>query len=126
MYIYCRWFYTWIRINCKSSRKCIWNLKLANVFSDRLNQVNIKVSPKENLIEINSSNQDVGENNITIKSQIIGEEVVMSFNVKYLLDCFQSINSDQITLKFNGNQKPIAVGGVGLTNFIYLVMPVRR
>lgn len=101
-------------------------LKLANVFSDRLNQVDIKIIPSDGLFEIDSRNQDVGENTIKIKGDISGEEVSMSFNVKYLLDCFQSIHSDKIILRFNGSQRPMVVIGSGANSFTYLVMPVRR
>ena len=101
-------------------------LKLANVFSDRLNQIDVKVIPGDNLVEINSRNQDVGENTITLKSEVTGEEVSMSFNVKYLLDCFQSIHSDKVILRFNGGQKPMVLMPVGQGGFTYLVMPVRR
>lgn len=99
-------------------------LKLANVFSDRLNQVDVRVVPADSLFEINSRNQDVGENTVKVAGEITGEEVSMSFNVKYVLDCFQSLSAEQITLLFNGAQKPMVV--TGNNNFIYLVMPVRR
>lgn len=101
------------------------SLKLANVFSDRLNQINIKVVPADNLFEINSSNQDVGENNIAVSGEFSGEEITMSFNVKYLLDSFSSISSDKVILKFNGPQKPMVLSGLN-DKFTYLVMPVRR
>lgn len=101
-------------------------LKLANVFSDRLNQVDIKILPKDGLLEINSRNQDVGENTVKLKSEITGEEVSMSFNVKYLIDCLPAINSDKLIMRFNGNQRPMIMTGFGADNFTYLVMPVRR
>lgn len=102
------------------------SLKLASVFSDRLNQIDIKINPNENLFEINSSNQDIGENNISVKNESSGEDISMSFNVRYIIDCFQSITSDKVVLRFNGNQKPIIVTGADKNNFTYLVMPVRR
>ncbi len=102
------------------------SLKLANVFSDRLNQVDFKIKPGEKIFEISSRNQDVGENSIAVKNESSGDEITASFNVKYIIDCFQSIHSDKVILRFNGSQKPMVISAAGNGNFTYLVMPVRR
>ena len=57
---------------------------------------------------------------------IEGESISMSFNYRYIIDCFQSINQDSITLKFNGTNKPLIIKGGRDQTFIYLVMPMNR
>lgn len=99
-------------------------LKLSNIFSDKYNQIDLIISPTDQTVEISSQNQEVGENNVTLRGvSVMGEELKMSFNAKYILDCFQSINSKQFALKFD---RPLLIEGVGDKSFRYLIMPVNR
>jgi len=101
-------------------------LKLSNIFSDKFNQINIKISPRNKLFELNSQNQDVGENNISLQAALEGDDVEMSFNAKYILDSFQSISSDSIALRFNEKNRPLLVTGIGDNSFQYIIMPINR
>lgn len=101
-------------------------LKLSNIFSDNFNQINIKVSPKDKLLEIKSKNSNIGESVNKLTASITGEEVEINFNHKYIVDCFQSIDSDTILLSFNGLNKPMVIRGVSDKSFTYLVMPMNR
>ncbi len=101
-------------------------LKLSQIFSDRLNQINLKILPTEKLFEFSSKNTEVGETTTTIETAPTGESLEVSFNARYLLDSFQSLTSDQVTLRGNGRNKPIIVQGVGDNTFIYLMMPLNR
>lgn len=101
-------------------------LKLSNIFSDKFNQVNLIINPKGKIFELSSSNNDVGENKTQLDATLSGELVELGFNYKYFIDCFQSINSDSISIKINGAQKPIIVSGVSDNSFLYLIMPMNR
>ena len=101
-------------------------LKLSNVFSDKWNQLNLSIKPKEKLFELSSSNNDVGENKTYLDAALEGEEVELGFNYKYFLDCFQSINTDSIAIELNNSSKPMVVSGSGDSSFIYLIMPMNR
>ena len=101
-------------------------LKLSNIFSDKFNQVNLTVRPKEKIFELSSQNNEVGENKTGLDAAISGEDVEVSFNYKYFVDCFQSINSDSVSIKFNQSIKPIVVSGVSDNSFTYLIMPMNR
>jgi DNA polymerase-3 subunit beta len=101
-------------------------LKLSNVFSDKFNQVNLKISPKQKIFELSSNNNDVGENKTSLDAVINGEDVELSFNYKYFLDCFQSITTDSVSIKLSGASRPIVVSPVSDTSFTYLIMPMNR
>lgn len=101
-------------------------LKLSNIFSDSFNQINIKVSPKDHLLEIKSKNSNVGENVNKLMATVSGEEIEINFNHKYIIDCFQSIDSDSVSLLFNGLNKPMVIRGTSDKSFTYLVMPMNR
>lgn len=101
-------------------------LKLSQIFSDRLNQINLKVYPQEKLLEFNSQNNEIGENSTKLDGDLNGENIEVGFNARYLLDSFQSISADHVNLRFNGKNKPIVINGVGDDGFVYLVMPLNR
>ena len=101
-------------------------LKLSNIFSDKFNQVNLKVLPKEKIFELSSTNNDIGENKTYLDATLEGENIVLGFNYKYFLDCLQSINTDSLSIKLAGTSKPIVISPVGDPSFTYLIMPMNR
>jgi DNA polymerase III subunit beta len=101
-------------------------LKLSNIFSDKFNQVNIKVLPEAAKCEIRTKNNDVGENLTTLDGATTGEEIDINFNYKYIIDCFQSVDSDSVTLTFNGLHRPMIIVPTSDTTFRYIVMPMNR
>jgi DNA polymerase III subunit beta len=101
-------------------------LKISNVFSDKFSQVTFHIHPKEKIFEITTKNMEVGENINNIDVVIKGDELVISFNYKYIIDCFQSIDSDSVSLSFSDTNKPMVVRGVGDRSFLYLVMPMNK
>jgi len=101
-------------------------LKLSNIFSDNFNQLNIKVSAKEKVLELKTKNPNIGENINKLAAIVSGEEIEINFNHKYIIDCFQSIDSDSVSLSFNGLNKPMVIKGVSDKTFTYLVMPMNR
>ena len=104
----------------------ISGLRISNIFSDKFSQVTFNVKPKEKVFEITTKNMDIGENINNIDAVITGEELTISFNYKYIIDCFQSIDSDSVSLSFSDTNKPMVVRGVGDKSFLYLVMPMNK
>jgi DNA polymerase-3 subunit beta len=101
-------------------------LKLSNIFSDKFNQINLTIKPKEKIFELSSANSDIGENKTYLDAAITGEEVELGFNYRYFLDCFQSITTDSLSIKLSGASEPIVVSPVSDSSFIYLIMPMNR
>lgn len=101
-------------------------LKLSNIFSDKFNQVNLKIAPKEKVFELSSVNNDIGENKTHLDAALSGESVELGFNYKYFLDCFQSIATDSVSIKFSGPASPIVISPVSDPSFTYLIMPMNR
>ncbi|HEY4479835.1 MAG TPA: DNA polymerase III subunit beta [Candidatus Paceibacterota bacterium] len=101
-------------------------LKLTNVFSDNFNQVHFKINPTLKLFEISTKNMDIGENRNFVEAAISGEPLEINFNYKYIVDCFQSLTTDSLSLKFNGLARPMVIEGIGDKTFLYLVMPMNK
>ena len=106
-------------------------LKISNIFSDKFNQINLKISPKEKIFELSSQNNEVGENKTYLDAAIKGGSAELGFNYKYFLDCFQSINSDSVSIKLDQTgqgqvSKPMVISGSSDNLFTYLIMPMNR
>lgn len=101
-------------------------LKLSNIFSDKFNQVNFLIKPKEKIFELSSKNTEVGENKTDLDATLKGTNIELSFSYKYFSDCFQSISSDSVLIRLNQSSKPMAISGVSDNSFIYLVMPMNK
>lgn len=104
----------------------ISSLKISNIFSDKFNQITLNVKVKEKKLEIESKNLDIGENTTVMAGALTGEDVSANFNYKYILDCFQSISVDSLSIDLNGNNKPMIIKGIGDSSFMYLVMPMNK
>jgi DNA polymerase-3 subunit beta len=101
-------------------------LKVSNIFSDKFNKVSFSISPKDKKFEIRAVNSDVGENVNRVDAVLKGDDIEINFNQKYIMDCFQSITTDSLVLKFNGLNKPMVIKSVPDTQFTYLVMPMNK
>lgn len=102
------------------------SLKISNIFSDKFNQISIDIKPKEKIFKIKGKNIDVGENETNLSGALKGENVLVNFNYKYIVDCFQSISGDSISLELSGDNKAMIIKTVGDPTFMYLVMPMNK
>ncbi len=101
-------------------------LKVSNVLSDKFNQITLHIDPKNKTFEIQSKNTDIGENTTNIATALSGESVSVNLNYKYVLDCFQSINTDSLTIELSGVNKPVIIRPIGDNSFLYVIMPMNR
>lgn len=101
-------------------------LKKTTVFSDKFNQIKFSVNPLKKSFTISSQNADIGETVDKINAAITGEKIDINFNHKYITDCFQSINTDSVTLFFSGLSKPMIIKGISDNSFLYLAMPMNK
>ncbi|MBI2507284.1 MAG: DNA polymerase III subunit beta [Candidatus Niyogibacteria bacterium] len=106
-------------------RDLIENIKLAGVFSGRLKEVKLRAYPEDNLLEITTSDAELGEHTGQISAQITGENLEMSFNQRYLLEGLEPINSDSVILRFSGASRPLLIQNPRDVSYLYLVMPMK-
>lgn len=102
------------------------SLKLVNVFADKFNQAELSVAADKKSLEIKTKNDQGNSVSWFSPQSIIGENVKLALNLKYLLDGLQTIASEQVVLKFNGASKPVVIAGQSDPAFTYLIMPIRR
>lgn len=72
-----------------------------------------------------SCSSAIGKANDTVKAPIIGEEVTIGFNNRFLLDALKNIDSDEVKIVINGGLSPMIITPVKGDSFINLVVPMR-
>ncbi len=108
-----------------NKKELLNNIRIASLFSGKINDIKVLVKPKKSLIEISSQDVDIGENKSQIKAEIKGKEVEVAFNYRYLLDGLNNIFSDKVIIGLNDSVKPVMIRPVGDLNYIYIVMPIK-
>jgi len=102
------------------------SIKRATIFTDKFNKIIFSVLPKKKTFKITTRNNDIGESVNNIDGAINGDDMEITFNHKYIVDGFQSIEDDSTILQFSGEGKPMVMKGVTDTSFTYLVMPMNQ
>jgi len=99
-------------------------LKKTQVFLNKFMQVSIIV--KGNILEATSQNGEVG----TVTDEVVinthGEDIMLNFNHRYLLDPLQFIYDDTLLMHFAGIGRPLVIEGNSDKSVRYLVMPMNR
>lgn len=101
-------------------------LKKVGIFSDKFNQLRFTINPKKKKAFLFAKNEEVGDITEPLEASLTGEDLEISFNMRYLSDALHSITADSVSLSFSGFGKPLVVRGVGDASFLYLVMPMNR
>jgi DNA polymerase III subunit beta len=101
-------------------------LKLSSLFSNSFNQLSIVFNPQDKSVELSTKNADVGESKQIIKGVVEGDDITMSFNHRYVLDCLSVIESESVILKIAGQGKPMIIMPSNNISFTYLVMSMNR
>ena len=84
----------------------------------------IKLEIKDNEMEITSKSE---EGNVKEKVLISkeGNDLIIGFNSKYLIDAIKAVDDEEIKLLFNTPVSPCLIKPLEGENYIYLVLPVR-
>ncbi|MEI2583783.1 DNA polymerase III subunit beta [Scytonema sp. PRP1] len=101
-------------------------LERISVFADQKNNV-VKVSVDSDAQEITISceAQDVGNGRELMPAQILGEDIDIAFNIKYLMEGLKELPSTEIKMQLNGNLTPVIFTPLGGLKMTYLAMPVQ-
>lgn len=100
-------------------------LKLAGVFAGRLKEIKLRAYPDDNLLEILTSDSELGEHSSRLKAQVTGEGIEISFNQKYLLEGLDPVNSSNVILRFSGPNRPVVIQSPQDVSYVYLAMPMK-
>lgn len=100
-------------------------IKTASLFSGKVNEINLKINPEQEIIEISAQDQDLGQSKSQIKGKIKGEKIDISFNYRFLIGGLSNIKSKEVIFELNGEEGPGVLKPTGDASFIYVVMPIK-
>ncbi len=102
-------------------------VSLAAVFArGSSNIVKTRTDIDEDKLILSANTADIGENIVeTGFKNCNGENLKVAFNSNYLLECFNNLDSDKVSLTFSGALKPLVIRNLEGSDFLHLVMPVR-
>ena len=85
----------------------------------------VKITLENNVMDLVSTNPDLGEAQENLEIKYSGERVEAGFNPKFFIDTLQSMQSETIHLDFTDSTKPFVLSGDTDEGFIGLIMPMR-
>lgn len=99
--------------------------RIAVLADQKNNIVKLTITNAKESLALSVDAPDVGSGEETIPAQITGEDLVIAFNVKYLLDGLKTLNTAEIQMQFNTPTSPAIFTPLGGLKMTYLVMPVQ-
>ena len=94
-------------------------------FGDDANKHNlVKIQVKKEGIVISSSSQ-MGNISEEITAHVTGNDLLIGFNARYILDALKKIEEDEVRLEFQTNVKPLVIKIPDNERFRQLILPVR-
>lgn len=86
----------------------------------------VRLNIKQGLLEITSNSPDVGRVSESIEEiNVDGDELLIAFNAKYLIDCLRVIDSTDLRIEFTGSMSPFLIKLPDNPRYLHLVLPVR-
>ena len=90
---------------------------------DRIKGVKFEVSKK--LLVLSASNPEFGEAREEFDAQYSGDDLVIGFNAKYILDALNVISGEKVEFLLNNDSAPGVLRDVDDPSFTYVIMPMR-
>jgi DNA polymerase III subunit beta len=101
-------------------------IKIASLFSGKINEIKFKIDSKKKGVEISSQNPDLGEHQSFIAGEIKGGGLDISFNHRFLMDGLLNIRTKDVVFSLNDSENPGVLRPVGDSSYTYLLMPIKN
>jgi len=100
-------------------------LKRMNVISSSSTSGAAIFTFQEGRIVVNSNDPDLGEAIDEIDANYEGQEMVLAYNVNYLIQALEVMDAEEILLDVRQGMKPAVLRGVGNDDYISIIMPLK-
>jgi len=81
-----------------------------------------EMDPSE--VEISATSEETGKNETIVEATVDGGSVLIAFNVKYLREALEVINTPNVALETSAANAPGVVRPVGEDDFLQVIMPM--
>jgi DNA polymerase-3 subunit beta len=85
----------------------------------------VKLETREGILEISSSNPELGEASEEVEVSMGDVSFSVRFNARYLIDVLSFCNEEEMILKLKDELSPALLTPVGKEGFMAVVMPMR-
>jgi len=99
-------------------------IKLSSVFARDSGNV-IKISIKNNLLDVFAESQYSGSQKSSAEAKVEGDDVEIAFNYKFLEDFLNSVSGETVSLELNDSSSPVVFKDTSDKNYLHLIMPVK-
>ena len=101
-------------------------IKSASLFSGKINEVKIKINSESKEIKIFSQHPDLGEYEGSLKGSVVGKDLSVSFNHRFLIDGISGIKSNKIIFNLTDTEGPAALESTEpKEQYLYIIMPIK-
>jgi DNA polymerase III subunit beta len=106
-------------------KRLLSSLELVAVLAQKNNLVKFSLSNDLGELTVSADAQDIGNAKQSLPAEIIGEDIEIAFNIKYLMDGLKALSSPEIKMQLNEGHQPVIFSPLGGLKMTYLVMPVQ-
>ena len=116
-------FSTRIKLNTEEFRSVVERVALIS----RTNEYKIAAMEfSTGMLRISSNNPEIGNADESLKAEIDGENISISFNVDFVSDVLKIIDTKEFFINLNNSLSPAAIRLVDDDSFTYIITPVRN
>jgi DNA polymerase-3 subunit beta len=101
-------------------------IKLAGIFGQKNSEVRIKINNNKKIIEINSADQSLGENNYLLPAKIKGDAAETFFNWKYLANALRAIKTEDVFIGLGEEVSPALIKSITDNSYFYILKPIMK
>ena len=102
------------------------HLKTVSLFSNKINEVKMKIKQESQRIELEGQNSDIGQSVSSLSAEIEGNgNMEVSFNWRFLIDGLNQIKNKDFVFTINKDEGPAVLRPKGDPSYLYLLMPLR-
>lgn len=98
----------------------------ASLLTNEAEKNTIRLESNQNMIIVSSNIPEIG--NVEEKVEIskdTNEDIKISFSSKFMMEALKSLESEDVSLLFNGDVKPIIIKNPESDDLIQLILPIR-
>jgi DNA polymerase-3 subunit beta len=97
--------------------------RVAVMAEERNKPVKLALSPGS--LKVTASSQELGEAEEILEVEYAGEEMVLGFNSRYLLEAMAALDKDQVMFEIKDAQSPGVIKSVEDEGYCCVIMPMR-
>lgn len=106
-------------------KRLLSSLELVAILAQKNNLVKFSLNNEASELVVSADAQDIGNAEQSLPAQIMGEDIEIAFNIKYLMDGLKAIPTAEIKMQLNEWNQPVIFSPLGGLKMTYLVMPVQ-